>query len=420
MTSRRCWLEAEVGRMEISVLGEFAAGLGPKEMVVSPRMEELETTFVTNSGGSYRVALETLNRVLHRDGSTEIKLRTLHDRINRYGSAISEHIDAEVRDILESFGLDPDSGIQTDPTILAARVAAVSETDGARQLEKYCALVRDFNEGKPERLKIKMERLGELEIDPSHAVCIPVDEVCTNHQADHRRTKNGGKHIKDGVYVENTVIPVVIGGTRYIITDPDMKKACLKALAFLLKGGYLDGRPLVFFSDGATNIYSSIQELFSFYPYKLYLDWYHLKKRIRELMSMAIKASKEERHAQLAEINSLLWVGGVQEAIDFINAIDKKYVKDEKNLRKVVAYLERKQMYIYCYALRAVAGLVNSSNIGEKSNDLVVAQRQKDNGMSWSYRGSSCLALLTAVRRNGELQDWIMHRKLRFTLRDAA
>ncbi len=85
-----------------------------------------------------------------------------------------------------------------------------------------------------------------------------------------------------------------------------------------------------------------------------------------------------------------------------------------------MACLERKQMYIYCYALRDVARLVNSSNIGEKSNDLVVAQRQKDNGMSWLYRGGSCLALLTAVRRNGELQDWIMYRKLRLTLLDSA
>ncbi len=420
MTMRRCRLEAEIGRMEITVHGPLAAELGPKEMVVSARMEELETMFVTSNGGSYRVALDELNRVLHRDPATAIKLRTYHDRINRYGREASACIDTEVQSVLESFGFDPNSGKLIDPTILAEKLAAVPETRGTRLPEEYHGLIDAFNEDRPECLRIKPEQIGELELNSLNAVYIPVDEVCTDHQADHRRTRNGGKHSKDGVYVENTVIPVVVNGERYIITGLDMKKTCIKVLAFLLKNGYLDGRPLVFFSDGASNIYSNIQELFSFYPYKLYMDWFHLQKHVRELMSMAIRATKDERHAQLAEINARLWVGGVQEAIDFINGIDKKYVKNADRLQKVVDYLERKRPYIYCYALRAEAGLINSSNIGEKSNDLVVAQRQKDNGMSWSYRGSSCLAQLTSIRRNGELQDWIMNRKLRFAFLDAA
>jgi hypothetical protein len=36
------------------------------------------------------------------------------------------------------------------------------------------------------------------------------------------------------------------------------------------------------------------------------------------------------------------------------------------------------------YAVRRQLGLRNSSNRGEKANDLLVAARQKHNGMSWS------------------------------------
>ena len=52
-------------------------------------------------------------------------------------------------------------------------------------------------------------------------------------------------------------------------------------------------------------------------------------------------------------------------------------------------------------------GLRNSSNDVEKENDLIVAQRQKHNGMSWSTTGSGALAQITALSINGELGDWL-------------
>jgi hypothetical protein len=53
---------------------------------------------------------------------------------------------------------------------------------------------------------------------------------------------------------------------------------------------------------------------------------------------------------------------------------------------------------IPCYALRKAFGLCNSSAIGEKINDLIVSNRQKHNGMSWSKKGSLALASLTAAK----------------------
>ena len=43
----------------------------------------------------------------------------------------------------------------------------------------------------------------------------------------------------------------------------------------------------------------------------------------------------------------------------------------------------------------------------EKANDIVVATRQKHNGMSWSKAGSGALAIITAARINGELENWM-------------
>lgn len=66
-----------------------------------------------------------------------------------------------------------------------------------------------------------------------------------------------------------------------------MKNAMKAMLAFLVSNRLLQNK-LVFFTDGARNIKSSIEEMFQFHPYTAILDWYHLKKKCQELLSMAL------------------------------------------------------------------------------------------------------------------------------------
>ena len=58
----------------------------------------------------------------------------------------------------------------------------------------------------------------------------------------------------------------------------------------------------------------------------------------------------------------------------------------------------------------------NSSAIGEKMNDLVVSNRQKHNGMSWSKAGSVGLATITTLKRNKENDKWFETKGLNFKL----
>jgi hypothetical protein len=48
-------------------------------------------------------------------------------------------------------------------------------------------------------------------------------------------------------------------------------------------------------------------------------------------------------------------------------------------------------------------------------NDVVVSNRQKHNSMSWSADGSTRLAMLTALRRNGEDMNWLLKHDISFT-----
>jgi hypothetical protein len=85
-------------------------------------------------------------------------------------------------------------------------------------------------------------------------------------------------------------------------------------------------------------------------------------------------------------------------------------------LGELTGYLERKESQIVCYALRHGLGLRVSSNRVEKANDLLVAQRQKHNGMSWSFDGSGSLASITMIMQNKETDQWLRTNSLSFSM----
>lgn len=61
-----------------------------------------------------------------------------------------------------------------------------------------------------------------------------------------------------------------------------------------------------------------------------------------------------------------------------------------------MGYLEKNCTTIIDYERRQKTGKVIGSGRLEKQTDVVVAQRQKRKGMSWSPQGSLSLALVTA------------------------
>ena len=81
-------------------------------------------------------------------------------------------------------------------------------------------------------------------------------------------------------------------------------------------------------------------------------------------------------------------------------------------------------LYFYSHAealsfSQSHQGLRVSSNRVEKANDLLVAKRQKDDGMSWSERGSSALAVITALSVNNRLSSWLRGEKGLLTMSEA-
>jgi hypothetical protein len=126
-------------------------------------------------------------------------------------------------------------------------------------------------------------------------------------------------------------------------------------------------------------------------------------------------SGRDLRNQLLDQLLPLLWLGCVDRAMALLQTLEAASIKNQARLDDLIGYLKRQQPYIPCYAVRQSLGLRNSSNRGEKANDLLVSTRQKHNGMSWSPPGSVALAALTALVRNNEYQQWFQSQTIRFS-----
>lgn len=411
-------IEAEVGRVDFDIPESLASIMTPREYVRSFCFEELSMSY--SAARSYRLAAKQLNRALHRAPDKEIKVSTLNEHVESMGrkaaacleatagDALRAHLEGYTGDLTEEAVQSQLAGLYPDPPL---HPDGLADNPFNEQIEQY-------NAGKDDHDQIKRKDLVDAtEPSPENTVYISVDDVGVQRQKD----KRADDYVKDKKRVENTVIHVEAGGRKHVITTIGMHNAFTLLMAFLISNKLLGAHRIVFFSDGAQNIRSCIDAFFSFRkPVVHMLDWYHLEKRMKELLSMAVKGNKEAKAAMRSVIGRRLWAGNVDDAIDYLEAIPEKSIKNRQRLDEAIDYLKRRKPHIPCYALRSLLGYRNSSNPAEKANDRVVAVRQKHNGMSWSPSGSSSLALITALELNNELSTWISTGTIPFDINSTA
>ena len=122
---------------------------------------------------------------------------------------------------------------------------------------------------------------------------------------------------------------------------------------------------------------------------------------------MSVKGGKEKRNIILQKLLRILWVGNVNESIEYLKNLSDKELRTPNRIGDLCAYLEKNRAFIPCYSLRQYFNLKISSNRVEKANDLVVASSQKHQGMSWSVSGSGSIAQIQALILNNELEPWL-------------
>ena len=401
-------LDSESGRISLFVCGSLASSLKPKERILSLSFLEAASCVCTKT--SYRDSTDIINRFLGRSGANTIKLRTLSDTICRTGAEISQELSNITSLILTMYGFDTESGLPLEDVVLSNNITTLALPDKVEiDTKKIEDAIFAINDSREEKIPFKADDVI-IESVPSESVYVSVDDVGVKQQKNSR--KEGS--VRDSKYVENTVAHIQYGKKSYILTGIGMRNVFKSVLAFLLANNLLS-HELIFMTDGARDLKSHIQSVFQFHPYTVVLDWFHLKKRCQERLSQSIRG-KDRRNAVLEKALRYLWVGDVPGATEYLRSLDSKDIKNANWLDDLISYFDNKGDAITCYALRAKLGLRNSSNPVEKANDLLVAQRQKHNGMAWSSKGSGSLAALQMVYLNNQSDYWFQKRKLKFSL----
>lgn len=404
-------VEGEIGRIQVKNGAGIMPEHQPKERIWSLSIQEL--AMMAGTELSYANGRKLLNRLLRREGRNSIRARTYQDFCCRRGQELGAYMVGEAEKVLEQAGFDGKTGQLREETTLPLELGKQGASlSGKTNIQQAIQIINASRENAEERINACAVALE----NPDDTCYVSVDEIGVKHQKEHRR----GTAEKQGVYVWNTVATIQSKQFSYTLTDGSMAQTFRSTLACLLSHELLAGRNLVFFTDGASDIRRNIEGLFTFHPYTIILDWYHLKKRCQEYLSMSMKGGKEKRNAVLQKVLRILWVGNVAQAVHYLSSLGTDQLRPINRINDLCAYLEKHRSHIPCYALRHQLGLRNSSNMVEKANDLLVAQRQKHNGMSWSVPGSSALAHLKALFLNREVQPWLHSRSLPGFLHPAA
>lgn len=145
-------------------------------------------------------------------------------------------------------------------------------------------------------------------------------------------------------------------------------------IAFLLFQG-LRHQTLQFFVDGHKTLHHTIETALGWiHSKRLILDWFHLNEKCKTQLR-PICRGRERRNAILKELLPWLWRGQIDEAIAYLRTLGSADLKQGHTVDRLIGYFERNRPLIPCYALRKQLGLCNSSNRGEKANDVLVAHR---------------------------------------------
>jgi hypothetical protein len=377
--------------------------LQPKERVWSISYSRLCLNLCSDR--SYRRVTDLINTVLHRSSEDSLKVRTLTDFIERVGGKIEDYLIDFSENVLDEYHFELEA-VRSEDEQHISDMAAKPELTTEQKLweDEIVKKAEEINTHREEWEQIKDLRSLLYMESPQEKCCyISIDEIGVKHQKETRK-EGGTKSVK---YVQNTVVHIQNDDGSYCLTASSMDETFRILLAFMIENNLLQDYTLVFLADGAANIKDDIEKYFPFHPYTLILDWYHLKKKCKELISMSLKGTKEQKKDYIKNLLRMLWVGNAKEAILYLNGLDISQIKSDYWLNELIGYLGRKQAQITCYALRFELGLRISSNRVEKTNDLLVAQRQKHGGMSWSFEGSHSLASITMVMQNNEMEQWL-------------
>ncbi len=410
---------------------------GPQEFYATRSAKELLLDF--SSFSSYRKTARVFNRIRRSPRQNRTPVTTIASFVHREGITVQAYLGHFVTSTLAHHQFTSDGVPQSETNPVYQRPLAEAKHAAGRLSRDRVSQARlEYNADRAPDRQIPASAVDAIYEDLHGVVNISLDDVGVKKQKaqrsilDREETEVAppaevgikseaaralsilGPEDPTLKRVHNTIAHIETPEGHYVLNGLGTVTVLQFLIAFLLHKDLLRDHAVQFFVDGARSLHADILAgMRWFRPMRIFLDWYHLHEKCKVELSLVLQG-KDIRNAVLAELKPLLWLGQIDAAIAYLRAIRPAQIKSGKSVDRLIEYFERNREYVPCYALRAQLGLRNSSNRGEKANDLCVASRQKHNGMSWSRDGSVALASTTTLQRNDELDEWCRSRTLSF------
>jgi hypothetical protein len=227
-------------------------------------------------------------------------------------------------------------------------------------------------------------------------VLVTIDEVLTRQAEPHH------------FWEVRTARIVTADGYRYLSgVGASFLQVLLVVILLALRGR----NSLLLIADGARWIRAFFTDMLAQVPDKtMLLDWYHLHQKCADLCSRICRG-KQARTKLLLRLYRRLWRGDVTSAIAVLHAY-RPQARNMEVLETLIAYLAARQEWIPNYRQRRIDQQYIGSGHVEKANDLIVARRQKRDGMQWSQETSAALAALRTLMLNGGWERYWQQREV--------
>jgi hypothetical protein len=273
-----------------------------QERYVSPRLEELCGYYAN------RLSYENLEDLIERmTGERLLSDQTIWAIIQAKAQTYSQQIRQQAKTTLETTN---SSKIEVNPTV---KIYSVEEPE-----------ILLFDDGIQVKGQ-KTERVGLV-------------ESTTNNQSPEL-----GDNKTPVVLTDVAMLQTPKGEFEYLVAPLDIDGEESLNLATVIRARIIDlygkaAQPLniVAITDGAKTIRLRLSTLFGD-AFVLILDWYHLCKKVRNLMSM-IAINKEQKSIHVRFLLSQLWFGQTDIALNYLK--HKVIAKNSLVLKELIGYLE--------------------------------------------------------------------------------
>ena len=247
---------------------------------------------------SFRKSAELINRIRRQQDGDGTPHRTLQETSQKEGQNVIDFIGEKTKRALVENGFDEKGqpvNLDQQHCVAPTRVVDEVAIDEAVQ-----AIAGNYN--------IDTLLANPVVLEDSRAtVNVSIDDVQVKRQKDSRseeKDENEGKR----KYAHNTICQVENNDGCYTLNGGSTKEVLAFLLAFLL-ANKLTGKRIQFFTDGHRILNETITKFYLWYgSIGIVLDWYHLRKKCAERLSMALKG-RAIRNKVLNGLMPLLWHG---------------------------------------------------------------------------------------------------------------